>query len=422
MSAKPRIKLCHHGINEKYCKRCGGTGSTVRLSDDQSEAIAQVMGDDGPFFLTGQAGSGKSFVVEQIRRRVKKCVVTASTGMAAQLISGRTFHSFLGLRPNATVEKSYKADKRVRDCNLLIVDEASMISAELLEQAYERFEYAEHEPKLLMVGDFLQLPPVSRDDDPTPANPLYESDRWPGFSRIVLTQQHRQNDAEFISVLNDIRVGNLSDAVRDLIERRRVADLPDDCVHLMARKRDVENRNLARLNSLDARPCVAQWKLTPKAKVPPDWLTPEWAAKVCRYPQQLVLKEGCRVVLLNNDQLGRWVNGSTGVVREVIPGSVTVELDSGSTVYVEKDVQNILNGDGQSVCEVEQYPIALAWALTIHKAQGMTLDRVGVDLNNHFEMGQTYTAISRCRSERGLFLTGDLIRILVNARALELCN
>lgn len=415
---KPKIKLCQHGINEKFCKKCGGLGSPISLSDDQQTAIGRIMSERGPFFLTGQAGSGKSFVVEQIRGRFEECAVTASTGTAAQLIRGRTFHSFLGLIPKKPVEKFFPVDRRVRNCDLLIVDEASMISAETLEQAYERFDIAGHTPKILAVGDFLQLPPVNKEGDPAPSNPLYESPRWDSFTKIVLTHQHRQNDEEFISVLNDVRIGELSDSVRGMIERRSVAELPDDCIHMMALRRDVETRNIAKLNGLDARACVSNWIVTCLLKARPDYMTDDWAAKFCRFPQQLVLKEGARVIMLTNDQEGRWVNGSTGIVRAIIPGQVRVELDYGNTIYVEKETCEILNGEGKAVCEVVQYPIALAWALTIHKAQGMTLDRVGIDLSNHFEHGQTYTALSRCRSAEGLFFTGHLNRILVNHKAL----
>jgi ATP-dependent exoDNAse (exonuclease V) alpha subunit len=141
-----------------------------------------------------------------------------------------------------------------------------------------------------------------------------------------------------------------------------------------------------------------------------------------RFASVLSLKDDARVMLLTNDSLDRWVNGSTGIVSSIEVGAVWVRLDSGEEVEVTKTDEEILDGDGNVICTIRQYPIQLAWATTIHKSQGSTIDRVGIDLNGHFETGQTYVAMSRCRTADGLFLVGTLRGLLVDEYALSICT
>ena len=127
--------------------------------------------------------------------------------------------------------------------------------------------------------------------------------------------------------------------------------------------------------------------------------------------------------MLTNDKDGLWVNGSTGTVQSVGSESVKVILDRDKkTIVVKETYEEIMDGDGNEIAKIYQYPMQLAWALTIHRAQGMTMDKVGVDLNGHFETGQTYVAMSRCRTKEGLSLMGDMGEILVDKRALDQCK
>lgn len=406
------IDFCKHGVNAKFCVACGAVAD-CKLSEDQQAAVRAILEEKGPFFLTGPAGSGKSFVIEHLRSTVKNCYVTATTGTAAMLIRGRTLHSFAGIHPSYGVVMSKRADERIRNCKILIVDEVSMLDSSLLDQIFQRFKYAAHTPKLVLVGDFMQLPPVE-------GSCIFDSHRWAEFRVLKLSQQHRQRDESLITALNDMRVGNLTDRVKNLIESRTVDELPDDCTHLMAHRAEVSKRNMDRLAALPGQRYASDWLLTfTKKKDGTPYEVSESEINRSRFPSKLFLKEQARVVMLTNDKEGRWVNGSTGVVLKVQPGMVTVKLDNGKTVQVMKDTDEVLTGDGMVVCTISQYPMQLAWALTIHKAQGMSMDRVGVDLSHHFAPGQTYVAISRCRSREGLFLKGTLSDLMTNEAALK---
>lgn len=416
--AAPR---CEHGAMERYCLKCKyrKPGKFRPLSDDQKKAVDEIMGGNGPFFLTGTAGSGKTYVVEHLQDLVPETIVCAMTGIAAQLIGGKTAHSVLGIHPKFGVNEHSKANYRLRECELLIIDEISMASSEFFEQIYQRFEWAMAIPKVVFVGDFLQLPPVS-------GNKIFKSPDWLASVKLLkLDQQHRQHDNDFITALNEIRIGGLSDKSKELFSKRIVNSLPNDCVHLLARRDAVEDGNLARLKEL---PSIMRTYIREETRTAAKGDDPKdedqiadsiWKAlKDVRFPQTLQLKDGARVVLLTNTD--EWVNGSTGEVVDMTDSEVRVRLDAnGKVVTVGWTVEEISDADGLPLVTVRQIPILLAWSMTIHKAQGMTLDRVGIDLRGHFEFGQTYVALSRCRYLDGLFLVGDFGQILVDREAKE---
>ncbi len=412
---KTQSEFCEHNVNAKFCVTCK-EAAAAKLSPDQLEAYTTIINERGPFFLTGPAGSGKSYIIDFLRNSIKGCCVTATTGSAALLIKGRTLHSFAGIHPTWGVIQSEKIDQRIRACSVLVIDEVSMADVTLLDQLYIRFARAGHEPKIILVGDFLQLPPVNGES-------LFDSPRWPDFKVLKLTQQHRQSDTNFITILNKIRIGELTEEVREFIRSRTFDDLPDDCTHLMAHRESVDDRNMSKLAELPGQRWAAPWEVdviyTKKGK------TKEVTQKdldKSRFPEKLYLKINARVVLLTNDPEGRWVNGSTGTVTAVTKGTVKVKLDSGSEYSVGRAQDEILDADGNPCCVINQYPIRLAWALTIHKAQGMSMDRVGVDLDFHFAAGQTYVALSRCRSAEGLFLKGSIANLIVDSKALHHCQ
>lgn len=386
----------------------------MSLSKDQQEAINMITSRPGPFFLTGEAGTGKSFLVQHLKESQKGCVVTAMTGAAAQLVEGRTLHSFAGIHPQYGVVRSKRADHAIKKCKLLIIDEISMASTEVMEQLYERFNRAKAWPKVLMVGDFLQLPPVE-------GSVLFDNQDWENCQTIRLVTPHRQSDHNFLDILNDIRRGNLTERVRDFVASRRVDELPDDCSHLMARREPVRVRNVRKLEELPGQTRTSRMMVEYEKKKKKDDQTARYLSR-SRFPHILHLKEKARVVLLTNEPTGRWVNGSTGQVAYIEHGTVGIDLDKGSLVEVSKEEESVLDGDGKRVCTICQYPILLAWAMTIHRAQGSTIDRVGVDLNGHFETGQTYVAISRCRTADGLFLVGNINRLMVDEKALAICG
>ncbi len=381
------------------------------LSEDQIRAVQTIRTERGPFFLTGPAGSGKSYVIEYLKTAVPRSRVTAMTGMAAQLIGGTTLHAFAGIHPIHGVVGN-KANDRVRACDLLIIDEISMCNLELLHQLYIRFRRAAHVPKLVTVGDFMQLPPVE-------GQQLFETRPWTCFKKLELQKQHRQQQPLFVDILSDIRLGRLTPRAQELLRMRWVPVLPDDCTRLFALRAGAEEVNEQKLEELPGPAFASDWSIQYDEKFRNEE-PPQIDERRIRFPKTLRIKPGARVVMLTNDPGQKWVNGSTGTVLSIEPGNhVQVRLDRGHTITAFKAEEPVVAPGGAVVARVIQYPMALAWALTIHKAQGMTLDRVGVDLQGHFAPGQTYVALSRCRSMEGLFLTGELYRLLVNHAALR---
>jgi len=397
------------------------------LSEDQRHAVELVTVCPGPFFLTGPGGAGKSFLIRYLRRRMEGVRVTALTGMAAQLIGGTTLHSFVGIHPfrGLLPLPTEQIRERFKGVQLLVIDEISMANAELIDMLQHRMRQAEYRGKLLMTGDFLQLPPVE-------GAPIFDTEWWDQeVTTLVLSTQHRQHDREFIEILNEIRMGELTPRVQAFLASRRVDRLPEDCVRLLARNADVEAENHRRLSYLGTKIETSYARLTynytfRKRAESREAFEERMAAKVdwkrVRMPRALHLAVGARVVLLTNN-MPAWVNGSAGTVERIEEDHVWVRLDRGRELaQVAEHDEVVYDGDMQPLFSVKQFPIVLGWALTVHRAQGATIDRVGVDLEGHFAEGQTYVALSRVRTSDGLFLTGALTELLVNplARALEL--
>jgi len=414
---KSKIKLCSHGINHKFCAKCAP--EKTPLSADQQLAVDQIKDGYGPFFLTGPGGSGKTYVIKHLQNLIPDTIVCAMTGIAGQLIGGKTAHSILGIHPTYGVGQYSKANRRLEGCSLLIIDEISMASAEFLGQIYERFDIAGCSPKTLFVGDFLQLPPVN-------GTKIFTSPDWLMRVKMLrLEQQHRQHDAAFITALNEIRVGELSQTTLNLFGQRVVNELPKDCVHLLSRRNAVEEGNLTRLDAIQKVPRIYYREETRIAHRPKDSRDEERIVRSIekalgdvRFPKILQVKDGARVVLLNNTE--DWVNGSTGEIVDMTDEIIRVRLDvNGKVVSVGPVEEELSDEDGMAICKISQFPILLAWAMTIHKAQGMTLDRVGIDLRGHFETGQTYVALSRCKYFDGLYLAGNFGKILVDHEAIE---
>lgn len=366
-------------------------------------------------FLTGEPGAGKSYTVERftdwLEERGIMYAVTASTGIAASHIRGTTIHSFcgMGINRNLTEEQVNKIalnhwkQESIRPVKVLIIDEVSMLDATNIEDVNRilRAIHGKDEPfggvQVVFVGDFFQLPPVSKDK--ATVEFAFESFAWNAANLQVcyLTEQHRQSDPEFLDILTNMRAGKLTEEQRAHLLSRQTAEKP--ATILFTHNADVDYINRVELGKIDAPSFV--YEMTSSGV---DFLV-ENLKKNCLSPEKLELKVGAVVMFTRNRLDDGYVNGTIGEVLELTPNRIVVRTSDGDVVvpkiveweHVEKDVVK---------AHIAQYPLRLAWAITVHKSQGMSLDSASIDLSRAFEFGQGYVAISRVRSLAGLHLEG----------------
>jgi hypothetical protein len=406
----------------------------IIFSPEAVEALAVMEQGDASLFLTGKAGTGKSTLLKHFREKTKKnVVVLAPTGVAALNVGGQTIHSFFGFRPGTTLQDIKKRfDKKAvlfAKLDTIIIDEVSMVRADLMDcidkflRLNGKFQSAPFGGiQMIFIGDLYQLPPVvppaEKEFLAQYASPYFfdspafkEAD--PGY--IELSEVYRQHDPDFIEVLNAIRIAQVDDAHLALINQRATPEFFGDdepYIYLTTRTDMADRVNEAKLRDIEAPVHVFSGTISGNFKESMLPTAPE-----------LRLKEGAQVMLLNNDQQGRWVNGDIGVIERFEKGAtdaVVVRLESGDTVFVEPYSWELVKFayDKKTeavVSEVDgaftQYPLRLAWAVTIHKGQGKTFDRVVVDFGHGtFAHGQAYVALSRCRSLQGLILKSPLER------------
>lgn len=392
----------------------------------QEQAFKTLTTSNQNVLLTGKPGAGKSYLTNKyidwlLDNTSKKIEVCASTGIAALNIKGKTLHSFLGIRSEevsdediADIIQNQYVDRRVRQTDILIIDEVSMVSSKLLDltDIICRHIRGSDIPfggiRVILVGDFFQLPPVKGEF-------AFKAKVWnnANFAVCYLTEQHRSNDSVFNDILSGIRTGVITDEHKKLLKEHIYDVLPDDIgVHV---KLDTHNQRVDEYNEMRL------GRLTTPAKTYTMTSSGTEAQvamlkKSCQSPERLVLRAGARVIFTQNDKEQQWVNGTVGDVVEVKEGVVIVDVN-GERVEVETSRWELANGYGANKvisAYIEQFPLRLAWAITIHKSQGMTLDKAVIDLSRVFESGQGYVAISRLRSLSGLYFQGKLTeRILM---------
>ena len=386
-------------------------------------------------FLTGRAGTGKSTLLHYFRATTaKRLVVLAPTGVAAVQVQGQTIHSFFGFGPDITVEEVRQRPVRepalFKQLDTIVIDEISMVRADLLD-CMDMFLRL-HGPRpsrpfggiqMLFIGDLYQLPPVVPPDDAAVFATYYRS---PYFFdaravqdlplRVVeLTHVYRQQDPAFIAVLEAIRTGSLSAAGLALLNTRvypvDVAARQTGLMHLVPTNAHAEHINGAHLARLPGEAVTCR-----------GTVRGEFRRSALPTSALLTLKPGARIMLLANDAAGRWVNGDVGVITALDPSqphqALQVELDNGDGgwlgPYTWERIRFTYNADldrieAEVLGSFTQYPVRLAWALTIHKAQGKTFDQVLVDFGRGtFAHGQAYVALSRCTSLAGLRLQRPL--------------
>jgi len=381
------------------------------LNPDQKQAL-ELLSSGENIFLTGGAGCGKSYVVRHFMKDVipKQMPILASTGAAAVLLGGRTFHSFFGL---GIMEGGFEATfqrvsndkrllKRLSEVEGVILDEVSMIPGEALRLAETLSRVARKSDlpwggmRMIAVGDFAQLPPVTRTGKRDWA---FQSEAWgqSGFIPYKLTHNERIQDESYLSVLNKVRVGTVDSEVRSFLDAHQFEhDDTDLATRLFSRRDQSLTYNLERLGDIESEEVMIPSIYFGSEK------HQEMLMKQGPVPVQLQLKVGAEVMFIQNDPQKRWVNGTRGTVVSIEDDKIVVEKRQGRDVTAEKQQFSYLDADGQIVASVIQFPLTLAYATTIHKSQGATLDELWCDLSNLWEPGQAYVALSRLRYSRGL--------------------
>lgn len=391
----------------------------------QGEAIT-ILKTGANVFLTGEPGSGKTHTinafVEWLRNSGVEPSITAATGIAATHVGGMTLHSWSGIGISESLSKAdvdriaskEHIARRIQKAKVLIIEEISMLSATTFEMADSICREVRRVDKpfggltVILVGDFFQLPPISRGREVKFA---YASPVWRDLSLLTcyLTEQYRQDDSDFLSVLSAIRSGNVEELhYEELMRRHRdPAELPPDAPKLFSHNADVDRINSAELAKLKS----ASRKFTMSSKGKDSMV--EGLKRGCLSPETLELKEGAVVMFTKNSPQGKFVNGTLGVVTGWGADSMPiVETKDGLKISTEP-MEWQLEEQGKVKASVSQIPLRLAYAMTVHKSQGMSMDAAIMDLSKAFEYGQGYVALSRVRRLSGVFLIG------LNARALE---
>ena len=384
---------------------------------NQDEAL-QILKMGHNVFLTGQAGAGKTYVInayiDYLRRHKIRTAVTASTGIAATHISGSTIHSWsgLGIKDELTdrdiddLSQKERVSKNFTSTEVLIIDEISMLSGRQLASIEKLARYIRQRPEafggmqIVLVGDFFQLPPVTKGIQlPSFA---FESDIWKQLRLAIcyLTTQFRQDDAQLEQILASIRDGSVDqDTVDTLMERKIEHEVNEDATKLFTHNVNVDAYNEKRLAEIKSVTKVYAMDSKGGAALV------ESLKKSCLAPEHLALKVGARVMFLKNNYEKGYVNGSVGHVTSIKGPYPVVELLSGKKIEATPEDWQV-EDNGKVRAKISQIPLRLAWAITVHKSQGMSLDEAVMDLSECFVAGQGYVALSRVRSLNGLTLLG----------------
>ncbi len=384
-------------------------------------------------FLTGEPGSGKTYTINQyvsyLRSHDIEPAITASTGIAATHIGGMTIHSWCGIGIKSHLNKAELnsicsndyVHKRVRAAKVLIIDEISMLPPEtlvmidLICKEVKKSSLPFGGIQVVLVGDFFQLPPVVKKTfneysqenlfDEAPSRFAYDGHIWAQteFTTCYLTEQHRQDDADFLSVLSKIRANDFDSVCHDLISQRKIEiyNIPNQAPKLYSHNVDVDivnDRMLAKIQS--------EAKFFPM-KCRGNEALIKVMKKGCLSPETLFLKIGASVMFTKNNRDDGYVNGTLGIVDGFDPDSELpiVKIRTGRKIKVSLSDWTV-EEDGKMKGRLTQIPLRLAWAITVHKSQGISLDEAVIDLSKVFEYGQGYVALSRVRRLSGIYLLG----------------
>lgn len=424
------------------------TPSQIDLENEEMQKALQIIQfTRRSLFLTGKAGTGKSTFMRHIAATIKKKhIILAPTGIAAINAGGSTLHSFFKLpfHPLLPTDKRYSArnirdtlkyngekTKLLREVELIIIDEISMVRADIIDfidKVLRIYNRNMREPfggkQLLLVGDIYQLEPVIKEDERQLLRPFYPSCfffdahvfREMQLIAVELKKVYRQRDAQFISLLDHIRTSQVSDTDLRLLNARVNAEIGTEegrlSITLSGRRDTVDYINEKQLNTLPDQPTIFYGHIEgefPESSLPT--------------PIELEVKTGAQVLFIKNDKERRWVNGTLGTIigfGDEEDGIIYVRTEDGRDFDVEREiwsnVRYTFNEKEQKIEEEEigsyqQFPLRLAWAITVHKSQGLTFNNVKIDFTGGvFAGGQTYVALSRCTSLQGISLQEPIRR------------
>jgi ATP-dependent DNA helicase PIF1 len=386
----------------------------------QQQAL-EILQTGANVFLTGSPGSGKTHTIRQyiewLRSHSIEPSITASTGVAATHIQGITIHSWSGIGITEHFSP-YELDriaskepvaKRVQKATVLIIDEISMLSGTVLDavDAVCRQIRGNDHPfgglQVIMVGDFFQLPPIGRRDTRVPF--AFQSSAWQSLRVVTcyLTEQHRQEDSSFLRLLEAIRSGEFAEDEAELLMERKVSleSVSEDIPRLYTHNADVDRINDIQLKALPGNAHIFTMESQGR-----DTLV-ESLKRGCLSPERLTLKEGTIVMCTKNNAALGYANGTLGriVGFDVDSGYPLIETYDERTIMISPS-EWIVEDEGKIRAKITQIPLRLAWAITVHKSQGQSLDAAAMDLSRAFEFGQGYVALSRVRSLEGLHLLG----------------
>lgn len=401
----------------------------IDINSDFQLALDYLENSDEHVFISGKAGTGKSTLLNYVKHQCsKKMVVLAPTGVSALNVQGETVHSFFKFKINVTPEKAYEQGLKIKrtffyECiDTIIIDEISMLRADLLDcidqflKAVLKTDESFGGIQLIVIGDLYQLPPVVTHQDREYIFNRYQSPYFFDaavckefvFKHVELQTIYRQTDKHFIDFLHQIRTASINnDALKQFNDNRvkKHHQVSDDCIVLCTTNQAAVQRNEQALKKLQTQEYFLQGSIKGS-----------FETKRLPVEQELILKIGAKVMMINNDAQDRWVNGSIGEIVSINPkdSNLTVALKSGMNVSVEPhqwDMYTYIYDEKNNTLVQEkkgsftQYPLQLAWAITIHKSQGKTFEHVAIDLAHHaFAPGQIYVALSRCTQLKGITL------------------
>ena len=380
-------------------------------------------------FITGSAGTGKTYLLREFIQYLKSQkiypAVVAPTGISASHLKGQTIHSYFSLGIRDKIDEGYidylldkkYLQKRFKNLQVLIVDEVSMVSPEIFDamdiilQAFKGSIEPFGGVQVVLSGDFFQLPPISKTKKEKRF--AWQTQSWKelNLKSCYLEEKFRQNDIRLIRILDEIRGGKISDYTHNMLESRFNIELTPNFTptKLYTHNADVDKINNIELNRLKGAPKIYLYESKGSEK------NVEKIFKSSLVLKELTLKKDAVVIFIKNNHEKDYVNGTTGVVEGFSPidNMPIVRTSDGDRVRVEYEDWTLENNQGEILATVSQIPLRLAWAITIHKSQGMTLSSAQIDLSKTFEVGQGYVALSRIKELDGLKLIG------INYKALK---